>query len=84
MNPYEIEPIYNYNFTTGAEDADLTLDLSGVSCVGRTAGAVRTSGSLTDGENWAELPEQTLGDRCLRTRLKAGSVTTFLIGETRI
>ncbi|MCR5094068.1 MAG: CbrC family protein [Lachnospiraceae bacterium] len=29
MNPYEIEPIYNYNFTTGAEDDDLTLEIPG-------------------------------------------------------
>ncbi|MCR5733029.1 MAG: CbrC family protein [Lachnospiraceae bacterium] len=29
MDPREIEPVYNYNFTTGAEDDDLTIELPG-------------------------------------------------------
>jgi O-glycosyl hydrolase len=66
-----------------SREEKLTLDLSGFDCSDCIVSAVRTSGSLADGENWAKLPEQRLERRCLRAGLKACSVTTFLIDGVR-
>ena len=41
--------------------------------------AIRTSGGIAQGEHWAELPEEVLGDGGLVVTLAPHSVTTFLV-----
>jgi O-glycosyl hydrolase len=42
---------------------------------------VRTSGSITDGEHWTELPSFTSDSGEFTYTLKSGSVTTFIIDK---
>lgn len=59
---------------------ELCLDLKEFSAKAQCR-IIRTSGSDTCGENWAELPEKQLYDSVLSTELKPHSVTTFLINS---
>ncbi|MBP3428288.1 MAG: hypothetical protein J6M47_08525 [Clostridia bacterium] len=64
------------------EDADeqaLTLDLSAFGKVGAQAKVIRTSGSMKDGEHWAELAPIAVKDGVLVAALKGHSITTFVI-----
>ena len=40
---------------------------------------IRTSGSMAQGENWAELPESTVSGGCVTALLPPFSITTFLV-----
>ncbi len=44
----------------------------------KTVKIIRTSGNLTDGESWAELPEESIENKVYTTNLKGNSITTFL------
>ncbi len=46
---------------------------------GKTVKAVRTSGSLSQGEHWAETESFTAKGNCLSARLEPNSITTFII-----
>lgn len=46
---------------------------------GKSVKAVRTSGSLSEGEHWAEVDSFTAEGNCLLARLEPCSITTFII-----
>lgn len=61
---------------------NLTLDLSAFSGAfpdGCAVKAVRTSGSMKNGENWQELPASAVQNGCVTASLRAYSITTFII-----
>ena len=62
---------------------DLTLNLSAFGDAfpnGTRVRTIRTSGSMSNGENWAELPESAVREGSVLTSLPPHSVTTFLVG----
>lgn len=61
------------------ETKDHFFDLSSFKTIGKTAQQIRTSGSLADGEHWAQLEDIKLDKTGLFAPLKANSVTTFII-----
>lgn len=62
---------------TSAKDQRCRVDLSMMDEIGSTVKAVRTSGSMQDGKNWAELPELEADESGFTAELKANSITTF-------
>lgn len=60
-------------------DRECTFDLSQFKKTGDTASAVRTSGSLADGENLAPLPLLKVTRKTLKADLLADSITTVVI-----
>ena len=64
---------------TKGEDVEYFFDLSQFKTIGKTAQQIRTSGSLADGEHWAQLEDIKMDKTGLFTSLKANSVTTFII-----
>lgn len=63
---------------TKGKDKDFYFEFDGYRAEGEAA-VIRTSGSLKDGESWAELPKvETLGNGLAYT-LKGNSITTFVI-----
>lgn len=57
----------------------VTFDLSAFSAVGDTAQPIRTSGSRSSGESWAELEKESVDGSSFSTSLPANSITTYLI-----
>ena len=60
----------------------LTLDVSAFGSAfpdGCIVRAIRTSGSMSKGENWAELPQASVSDGQVKANLLPYSVTTFLV-----
>lgn len=60
------------------------FDLSGFRSVKDKITAIRTSGSLADGENWADVSDQAnivtdVQGRSFEAQMKANSITTFII-----
>ncbi len=78
-----------YNKDTGTikivavntDDTDRTydFDLGAFKSVGDTAKVIRTSGSMDDGEHWAELDDIKLNGKTLSCTLIPNSVTTFVV-----
>ena len=78
-----------YNKDTGAikivamnrlgEAKNYEFDLSAFTQTGDSAQVIRTSGSITDGEHWADLGTAPVNDKILSYELPANSVTTFVI-----
>ena len=69
-------------FNREAASRDAQLDLSAFGNrfpAGCQVRVIRTSGTMAQGEHWAELPDEKTGDGFFRTRLAPHSVTTFLI-----
>lgn len=64
---------------TMSEDSETVFDLCGISAEGKTAYAVRTSGSLADGEHWSAAGEIPVKENALTVKLEANSITTFVI-----
>jgi O-glycosyl hydrolase len=46
---------------------------------GKNVKAVRTSGSLSDGEHWSEVDSFTAKGNCLLATLEPNSITTFIV-----
>ena len=78
---------------TNVNDSDTKyqFDLSGFGQIGKKADAtaVRTSGSLDDGENWADVTENAdimvdTSAKTLSATLKANSITTFIIKNVKL
>lgn len=65
---------------TSADEKEACFDFSDFASVGASAKAIRTSGSMADGEHWAELPDVSLSGKALCVPLKGNSITTFIIG----
>src|SRR5699024_2578168 len=62
-----------------AEDKYVNYDLSQMAAVGGRVQTIRTSGTIEDGEHWAQLEDMgTYGDGFV-AELKANSVTTFIV-----
>ncbi len=63
------------------KEAEVGIDFSleAFKYEGGTAKVIRTSGELETGENWAELPEVTVGSDKIEVNLKEHSITTFII-----
>ena len=64
------------------DERDLTLDISAFSHAfpdGCAVRAIRTSGSVQSGENWAELPDSTVQDGSVKAILRPYSITTFIV-----
>ena len=65
-----------------AAQRSVTLDLSafnGVFPDGTPVKMIRTSGSMADGENWAELPASVVKNGTVAASLLPHSITTFLV-----
>ncbi|WP_374972135.1 xylosidase/arabinofuranosidase [Blautia producta] len=69
---------------TSGEDKTWKFDLSSFSTMGDNVTAIRTSGSLKDGENWADVSSD--GDiiadtakKSITATLKANSITTYIV-----
>ncbi len=59
-------------------EAPVKIDLTDTQrCIHKVT-AIRTSGSVTDGECWSELPTETIKNSNFETTLKGNSVTTFI------
>ena len=54
------------------------IDLNGTNRNIKTVKIIRTSGNLTYGESWAELPEENIENNIYTTNLKGNSITTFI------
>lgn len=61
------------------EDEEIKFLLENFNYEGGMAKVIRTSGDLESGENWAELPDVTVGNDIFETNLKGYSITTFII-----
>ncbi|MBR5301495.1 MAG: hypothetical protein IKU38_01500 [Clostridia bacterium] len=68
----------------GAGERTLTLDLSAFSGTGAQAQAIRTSGSMANGEHWAQLPPVSISGGKMTATLKGHSITTFIIPDVQI
>ena len=62
-----------------SENITYEIEFSGFDKRGESVRRIRTSGSLTTGEKWAELPSVKLQKTGFTTVIKANSVTTFII-----
>ncbi|KAL6612334.1 glycoside hydrolase [Neocallimastix californiae] len=62
-------------------DVTVDFDLSDFSSVGSEIKVIRTSGSLTEGEQWAELSPLTTYGTGFKAEVKANSITTYIIEE---
>ena len=67
-----------------ASDKTANFNLSQFKAMGRTVRAVRTSGSIENGEQWAELDDIYAYDTGFVAELKANSVTTYILGGVEI
>ncbi|MGN0745898.1 MAG: glycoside hydrolase [Aristaeellaceae bacterium] len=64
---------------TSAREKRVVFDLSSFGAVGTVARAVRTSGSMAEGEHWASLADVPLSGRSLSVTLRGNAITTFII-----
>lgn len=71
---------------TNAEDADVSFDLSGFGSISKKAEmqVIRTSGSLEQGENWADVSKEGVASldadaKLLTVKNRANSITTYVI-----
>ena len=62
-----------------AYDINQAFDLSEFTNTFTSCEAIRTSGSLSDGENWSKLPGFIIKDNLFNYTLKKNSITTFII-----
>ncbi len=70
-------------YNSASEEKPLRVELSAFGDLfpeGSRVRTVRTSGSMAEGEHWAELPETKTEGTGFQTALAPHSVTTFLIG----
>ena len=64
---------------TGGSDKSTDFDLSSFSKVGKSVSVIRTSGSISNGEHWAELQPLSTNGKIFTASLKANSITTFIV-----
>lgn len=72
-----------------AEDKLWQFDMSDFASVGAEISAVRTSGSMEDGENWADVTnlagiETDVSGKLFEATLKGNSITTFIVEGVEI
>ena len=64
---------------TDGSDKSTDFDLSSFSKIGSRVDVIRTSGSMSNGEHWAELDPLTTKGKIFSASLKAYSITTFIV-----
>ena len=64
---------------TAGNDKSVDFDLSSFSKVGNNVRVIRTSGSVSTGEKWAELEPIIPSGNGFNAKLKANSVTTYIV-----
>ena len=64
---------------TAGSDKTIDFNLSSFSAVGSNVNVIRTSGSVSTGEKWAELDPLTTYGKGFNAILKANSVTTYIV-----
>jgi hypothetical protein len=64
--------------TKGSEKS-VDFNLESFSAVGSKVKVIRTSGSVSSGEKWAELDDVTTYGKGFIANLKANSVTTYIV-----
>ncbi len=69
---------------TSGEDKTWKFDLSGFETMGSDITAIRTSGSMADGEKWADVTEiddivPDIENRAFTATMKANSITTYIV-----
>lgn len=65
------------NDTTKAKN--IFIELSETGKAYKTLKAIRTSGNVSDGECWAEQPDEAISDNAFIAKLKPQSVTTYIL-----
>lgn len=60
-------------------ESDITFSFSDINIGGKTVSAVRTCGSINDGEHWKELNFFSTENNSVKTKLTSCSITTFII-----
>ncbi|MDO5558975.1 MAG: glycoside hydrolase [Oscillospiraceae bacterium] len=66
---------------TSGSNKDINFDLAQFSSIGSSVQAVRTSGSMTNGENWKELAPINTDGSGFTASLIPNSVTTYIIDD---
>ncbi len=69
---------------TSAEDVGTYFDLSQFDAIGKSVQVIRTSGSMEDGENWAELNPLPTSESGFSANLLANSITTYIIADVTV
>lgn len=67
-----------------AENITADFDLSKFTKIGDSVSTVRTSGSMENGEHWAELEDIFAYETGFVAELKSNSITTFIINDVEI
>ena len=73
---------------TSADDKTWEFDLSNFKSISDSVQAIRSSGSLEEGENWADVSKTAdisvdTKDKVLSAALKGNSITTFIMGNIK-
>ena len=66
---------------TSASDKNIDFNLSNFSKVGSKVNVIRTSGSVSNGEKWAQLQPITASNKVFNAKVKGNSVTTYIVEE---
>lgn len=66
------------------KDRYMNYDLSQMESVGRRVQAIRTSGTIEDGEHWAQLEDFGAYEDGFVAELKANSITTFIVSGVEL
>ena len=69
---------------TAKSDKTADFNLSSFSKVGNNVKVIRTSGSVSNGEKWAELDPITTYGKGFYATLKANSITTYIVDEVEM
>ena len=69
---------------TSDQEKDVRIDLTALSSVGTQAQAVRTSGSMAQGEHWAKLGALPVENGVLCATLIPNSMTTFIVDHAAL
>ena len=64
---------------TSASEKSVEFNLESFSSIGSSVKVIRTSGTVSDGEKWAELEPITTEGKGFTASLKANSVTTYIV-----
>jgi O-glycosyl hydrolase len=66
---------------TAGSNKTVDFDLSDFQSVGYNVKVIRTSGTMQNGEHWAELPSLVPYGKGFNAELKANSITTFIVED---
>ena len=64
---------------TSASDKNIDFNLTNFSKVGSKVNIIKTSGSVSNGEKWAQLQPIKASNKVFNAKVKANSVTTYII-----